>query len=231
VARANPRATWPTTLDDLLREQQRLAALEVEPWKPPRGAALRVGGCAVVFRHGGRDDVGWAAAVVEERGEFIAASTCTARIDARFEPGQLALREGPILEAVVRRLAHRPDVLIVAAAGRDHPRRAGLALHLGAALDLPTVGVTDDPLVAEGDEPARTWMSDAPLQIGGEVVAYRVRTRGGAKPVVAHAAWRTSPKVAAEIVLGACALARWPEPMREARRIARELRAALPSRT
>jgi hypothetical protein len=64
----------------------------------------------------------------------------------------------------------------------------------------------------------------APLRIGGEVVAYRVRTCTGAKPIVAHAGWRTSPETAAELALQACAQARWPEPMREARRIARELR-------
>ncbi|HEX9291349.1 MAG TPA: endonuclease V, partial [Anaeromyxobacteraceae bacterium] len=147
-----------------------------------------------------------------------------APVEAPFRPGQLALREGPLLERVVRRLARLPEVLLVAAAGRDHPRRAGLALHLGAALDVPTVGVTDDPLLATGGEPAAARASIAPLRIGGEVVAYRVRTRAGSKPLVAHAAWRSSPELAVEIVLGSCALARWPEPMRRARRLARELR-------
>ncbi len=215
--------TWPTTPDDLAREQERVASRPCKPWVPPPGA-LRVGACAVVFGRAGRDDVGWAAAVVEEALEVVATSTHVGRIDAPFVPGQLALREGTLLEAVVRQLARRPDVLLVAAAGRDHPRRAGLALHLGAVLDLPTVGVTDDPLLATGEEPPSVWASAAPLRISGEVVGYRVRTRAGAKPVVAHAAWRTSPEVAADVVLGSCALARWPEPIREARRIARELR-------
>ena len=215
--------TWPATPEDLAREQERLASLSCEPWAPPPGA-LRLGACAVVFGRAGRDGVGWAAAVVAEKGETVASSTRVSRIDAPFTRGLLALREGPILEAVVRGLPRRPDVLLVAAAGRDHPRRAGLALHLGAALDLPTVGVTDDPLLAKGDEPAPGWMSMAPLRLGREVVAYRVRTRAGAKPVVAHAAWRTSAEVAADVVLGSCALARWPEPLRAARRMARELR-------
>jgi len=216
--------TWPATPEDLAREQERLASRVVEPWTPPPGA-LRVGACAVVFGRAGGDGVGWAAAAVEERGVVVATSSLVATIDAPFQSGQLALREGAILEAAVRRLVRRPDVLLVAAAGRDHPRRAGLALHLGAALDLPTAGVTDDPLLATGDAPAVAWASVAPLRIGGEVVAYRVRTRGGAKPVVAHAAWRTSAEVAADVVLGSCALARWPEPMRVARQLARELRA------
>ena len=97
---------------------------------------------------------------------------------------------------------------------------------------MPTVGVTDDPLLATGDEPGPAWMAKSPLRLGGKVVAYRVRTREDAKPVVAHAAWRTSAEVAEEIVLGSTALGRWPEPMREARRVARELRdaKALPQR-
>lgn len=215
--------TWPATPEDLEHEQERLASLAPDPWVPPPGP-LRVGACAVVFGRAGRDGAGWAAAVVEEAGELLATSTHAARMDAPFQPGQLALREGPILEAVVRGLARRPDVLIVAAAGRDHPHRAGLALHLGAVLDVPTVGATDDPLVATGGEPAPAWAAMAPLRLGGEVVAYRVRTRRGSRPVVAHAAWRTSAEVAADVVLGGCALARWPEPLREARRLARELR-------
>jgi deoxyribonuclease V len=214
---------WPTTPDALAREQERLASLAREPWTP-RPGPLRVGACAVVFGRGGRDDLGWAAAVVEEVGEVIATSTHVARAEAPFQAGQLALREGPILEVVVRGLRRGPDVLLVAAAGRDHPRGAGLALHVGAVLDVPTVGVTDDPLLAAGDEPASAWASMAPLRLGGEIVAYRVRTRGGTKPIVAHAAWRTSAEVAADVVLGSCVLARWPEPMREARRLARELR-------
>jgi deoxyribonuclease V len=214
---------WPTSPADLELEQERLGRLAVEPWRPREGP-LRVAACAVVFGRGGRDEVGWTAAVVHERSELVAASRGSVHLDVPFEPGWLALREGPILEAAVRRLPLAPDILVVAAAGRDHPRRAGLALHLGAVLDLPTVGVTDEPLRSTGEEPARGWGSRTPLTLGGEVVAYRLRTRGGAKPVVAHAGWRTSAEVAAEVVLGSCVLARWPEPLREARRIARELR-------
>src|SRR5690606_2014026 len=64
---------------------------------------------------------------------------------APYVPGRLALREGPLLDAAVRALPRRPDVLLVHAAGRDHPRRAGLALMLGAALELPSIGVTARP--------------------------------------------------------------------------------------
>ena len=216
---------WPSNEHDLEREQDRLAASRPQPWDPPPSAPLRIGACAIVFERAGRDRVGWAAAAVSQAQHVISRARLVAPIGAPFQPGSLALREGPVLEAVVRRLGIRPDVLLVAAAGRDHPRRAGLALHLGAVLDLPTAGLTDEPLVATGKAPGAAWASRAPLRLGREVVAYALRTRGGAKPVVVHAGWRTSAEVAAGVVLGDCALARWPEALREARRIARALRA------
>jgi deoxyribonuclease V len=215
--------SWPETLAALAREQERLAALSPSPWTPP-DRPLRVAACAVVFGRGGRDDEAWAAAVLCEAGDVVASCSRAGRSQARFQAGQLALREGPLLEVVVRGLQATPDVLLVAAAGRDHPRRAGLALQLGTVLDLPTVGVTDEPLAALGAEPGPASASQAALLLGSETVGYRVRTRRGARPVVAHAGWRTTAEVAAEIVLGSSALARWPEPMRAARRLARELR-------
>jgi deoxyribonuclease V len=61
---------------------------------------------------------------------------------------------GPLLEAALRALAEPPELLIVNATGRDHPRAAGLSLQLGAVLDLPSIGVNDRPLRATGPEPS-----------------------------------------------------------------------------
>jgi deoxyribonuclease V len=173
---------------------------------------------------------GHAAAVVLERGVPVASAVRAGPVAAPFEPGLLALREGPLLEAAVRALAVLPDVLLVHAAGRDHPRRAGLALHLGWALDVPTVGVTERPLLARGAPPGGERDAASPLELGGERVGYLVRTRAGVLPVAAHAAWRTTPETAAEVVLALAAIARTPEPVRAALRLAREARHAAASR-
>jgi deoxyribonuclease V len=114
---------------------------------------------------------------------------------------------------------------VVNATGRDHPRRAGLALHLGAVLGLPTVGVTTRPLVAQGAWPVDQRAATAPLLLGGEVVGYWVRTRPGARPVAVHAAWQTHAQAAVQVVLAATRRARTPEPLRRARTLARTLRA------
>jgi deoxyribonuclease V len=143
---------------------------------------------------------------------------------APYRAGLLALREGPLLEASVRRLPELPDVLLVDASGRDHPRGAGLALHLGAALGVPTVGVTHRPLLARGEWPQDELGARAPLRLGEELVGYWVRTRPGTRPLAVHSAWRTDADTAAEIVLSVTRT-RTPEPLRIARQIARDERA------
>jgi deoxyribonuclease V len=183
-----------------------------------------VGACYICYAQaepgrGQADDVGFAAAVF---GDSVAV---TSAVSAEgYEAGMLALREGPLLEGAVRSLPALPDVLLVDATGRDHPRRAGLALHLGAVLGLPTVGLTDRPLLAVGGMPVDERGAASPLTIDGERVGYLLRTRPGAKPICVHAAWRTTPETAVEIVLSVTGSVRTPEPMRAARSAARGAR-------
>jgi len=132
-----------------------------------------------------------------------------------------------LLEAAARALPRLPAVLLVDATGRDHPRRAGLALHLGALLGVPTVGVTHRPLLATGEWPPPRHGERSPLRFDGELVGYWLTTRDGTRPLAVHAAWRTGPDVAADIVLAASSgRARTPEPLRQARHAAREARSA-----
>lgn len=153
-------------------------------------------------------------------------ATTSGTVRAPYEPGLLALREGALREAAVRRLVPPPDVVLVDATGRDHPRRAGLALHLGAVLGVPTVGVTDRPLAARGEAPPDDRGGTSPLWLDGELVGLWVRTRAGVRPVAAHAAWRTTAEQAAQVVRATAAKARTPQPLREARRAARGARSA-----
>jgi deoxyribonuclease V len=210
--------SWPGSVDELIDVQRELAASSPDPWE---GDSLAIGGCAIRFPRGvsGPGDAGdpaWAAAV-GPGGE----SVVTGLAGAPYAPGLLALREGPLLEAAVRRLAVPPDVLLVDATGRDHPRRAGLALHLGAVLDLPTVGVTHRPLHADGRWPDDVRGASSPLLLDGEPVGAWLRTRRGTRPLAVHAGWRTSIDVAVEVVLAALGRHRTPEPLRRARQLAR----------
>ena len=144
---------------------------------------------------------------------------------APYVPGLLAMREGPVLEAAVRELPTVPDVLLVDATGRDHPRRAGMAIQLGATLGIPTLGVTHRPLLATGDWPDDAVGASSPLLLDGEAVGVWLRTRRGARPLAVHPGWRIDLTVAVSIVLAVCGPRRTPEPLRAARRLAREARA------
>jgi deoxyribonuclease V len=214
--------TWPLTPGELIEEQARLAALGSAACR--FGPGTRVAGVFVCFARGASGsghagDPAWAAACVN-RGTALVPGYA----GAPYEPGLLALREGSLLEAAVRALPELPDLLLVDATGRDHPRRAGLAFQLGAILELPTVGVTHRPLVAEGRWPVDERGARAPLMLGGELVGYWLRTRAGTRPLAIHAAWRTHPDTAANVVLSVSRF-RTPEPLRRARRRAREARA------
>jgi deoxyribonuclease V len=213
---------WPHARAELIEEQSRLGALEPPAWRFEPDA--KVGGVFVCFARGesgpGRaGDPAWAAASVGGGATLVPGNA-----GAPYEPGLLALREGLLLEAAVRALPEPPDVLLVDATGRDHPRRAGLAFQLGAVLGLPTVGVTHRPLVAEGKWPADERGARSRLLLGSELVGYWLRTKAGTRPLAVHAAWRTDPDAAAAVVLST-SRTRTPEPLRSARRRAREARA------
>jgi deoxyribonuclease V len=196
--------------------QRELADERPAPWHP--GDAPRVGGCFAVFPEGG-SAVGAA---------VLAGDTATAvgEVRAPYRPGLLALRAGPVLEAAVRALPEPPDVLIVDATGRDHPRRAGLAFQLGRSLGMPTIGVTHRTLLAGGDWPAAERGAHSPLELDGEEVGAWLRIMPRARPIAVHAAWRTDPETAVEVVLAIARKVRTPEPLRAARRAARMARSA-----
>ncbi|VVM08550.1 Endonuclease V [Methylacidimicrobium cyclopophantes] len=219
---------WPRTVEDLILVQKRIGQATSHLWTPA-GRVFSAAGCFVCFSRGrvgaGRPgEAGWAAAALLRSGRIVAAATVCGTAQAAYEPGLLALREGLLLEEAVRRLPERPDLLLVNATGRDHPRGAGLAVHLGIRLALPTVGVTRNPLLASGEPPAEARGSLSPLFLGGTIVAYWLRTQRGKRPLVAHAAWQTDARTAASVLLALTTRWRTPEPLREARRLAREAR-------
>jgi len=202
-------------------------------WRPGDEALLRRRRGGVPARSEGRALRGTRRDGPRQAADVVEQAVVQSVVGAAYMPGLLALREGPILAAAVAALARAPDVLLVDASGADHPRRAGLAVHLGWALDLPTVGITRRPLRASGDVVGRgagdeaAWVRGwwSPLRLDGDVVAASVCTRTGARPVVAHAGWRTDVETAVAVALGASTEgARAPVPLQEARRVAREAR-------
>lgn len=222
---------WPQTADALLDAQRRLGLSDPPPWRPsdldgPDPEPLHVAAGWVTFARGASGpgaagDPAWAAAVVTRGSRVSERTVVRGHAAAGYAPGLLALRIGPLLGEVVGRLARAADVLLVDATGRDHPRRAGLALHLGAMLDKPSVGVTHRPLVASGAWPEDRAAASAPLLLDGETVGYWLRSRTGTRPIAVHAGWRTDPDSALAVVLACKGRRRTPAPLRQARQLAR----------
>lgn len=221
---------WPSQAYALEQLQSDLARLRPDPWS--RSARGGVGGCFVCFSRGGSGrgspgDRGWAGAVTMISGRVVASATVESAAGASYAPGLLALREGPLLEKAITSLGERrPEVLLVNATGLDHPRRAGLALQLGWAVGLPSVGVTHRPLSARGDQPGDLAGAAAPLAIDGDQVGWWLRTRVGAMPVAVSPGWRTDLDSVIDVVMGSVGRVRTPEPLRQARRLARSARSA-----
>lgn len=192
--------------------------------------SLGVAGVFAAFPTGQRGvgaagDPAWAAAALFFGGKVLETAVVRGRAGAPYRPGLLALQRGPLLEAAVRALGRTPDLLLVNATGRDHPRGAGLALQLGVVLDVPTVGVTDHPLEASAGDPGPERGDRTPLALHGEPVGFLLRTRRRARAVAVHAAWRTDPETAYRVVLAVTTRARTPDPLRLARWLARVERA------
>ena len=225
---------WPADAESLIAYQRELAGATPEPWMPS-GGGLRIGGCWVCFPRGltgpgSAGDPAWAAAVVVTGGRVVEQRVVEGVTGAPYTPGLLALRMGPLMEQAVRGLLLEgttpPDVLLLDASSRDHPRRAGLALHLGAVLGMPTVGVTHRPLLAEGEWPADRRGATSPLRIGDEVVGCWLRTQPGVRPLAVHPGWQVDLATAVGLVESTTARRRTPEPLRRARQLARRARTA-----
>jgi deoxyribonuclease V len=144
-----------------------------------------------------------------------------------YVPGYLGFREAPALIAAWETLAEKPDLLFVDGHGRAHPRRCGIATHIGVLLDVPTIGVAKSILCGRiegelGAEPGAT----APLVDRGEVVALAVRTRARALPVYIGTGHRVSLETAVEWVIALSDGRRLPLPIRLAHDAANAARRA-----
>ncbi|MEK6674593.1 MAG: deoxyribonuclease V [Planctomycetota bacterium] len=136
------------------------------------------------------------------------------RVRFPYVPGLLSFREAPAILAAIVKLKSAPDVFLFDGQGYAHPRRLGLASHVGLWIDRPSVGCAKSVLVGTGDEPEPRKGSMAELRHRGEVVAMSLRTRDRVKPVFVSVGHRISLVAAAKLVLSCCTRFRLPEPTR-----------------
>lgn len=148
--------------------------------------------------------------------EPVESATATRPADFPYVPGLLGFREVPAILEAFERLATAPELLVVDGHGRAHPRRFGVACHVGVELDLPAIGVGKTLLVGEHREPAARRGSSTRLVHDGEVIGRALRTRGGVRPVYVSVGHRIDLATAERLTLRCAGPYRLPEPIRAA---------------
>ncbi len=183
------------------------------------GPVRLVAGADVAFTPDGAFCV--AGIVVWDVKAFRTVQGVVARRRATFPyvPGLLSFREAPAVLAAVRKLKVAPDVFMFDGQGLAHPRRFGLASHVGLWLDRPSLGCAKSRLCGEHAEPGRQRGATTPLRLDDEEIGAVVRTRDGVKPVYVSVGHRITLPDAIRVVLACGGGYRLPEPTRLAHQL------------
>ncbi len=146
--------------------------------------------------------------------EIVEVQTVEDSIDFPYVPGLLSFREAPLTLAVCEKLTVTPDLILVDGQGIAHPRRLGLASHLGLFLDIPTIGCAKSRLCGSHAEPGDEPGSYAELLDNGEVIGAVLRTKSGVKPIYVSIGHKVDLETAIYWTLQCCRGYRLPEPTR-----------------
>ncbi len=182
-----------------------------------------VAGVDVSYGARGRATRARGAAVLLDADTLKVLDQATVEIATAFPyiPGLLTFREAPVAIAALNRLSARPDLIVCDGQGIAHPRRCGVASHLGLALDLPSIGAAKSRLTGRCDEPAGTRGSWTPLLDDGELIGACLRTRAGVAPIWVSTGHRVSLPTAIRLILRFAPRLRLPEPTRLADRLSK----------
>ncbi|MFD8286120.1 endonuclease V [Streptomyces solisilvae] len=213
---------WPSTEAEAIAVQERTRASVVvggEVPAPGTGPGAVVG--VDVAYDDERDLVAAAAVALDARGlDIVAEATAVGRVTFPYVPGLLAFREIPaVLDALGdldRRLGRRPDLVVCDGYGLAHPRRFGLASHLGVLTGLPTIGVAKNLFGFRHADPGPRRGDWAPLLDGEEEVGRALRTRDGVKPLFVSVGHRVTITDACAYTLHLARDFRQPETTRRA---------------
>ena len=224
--RIRPLHPWPATPAGAIALQKQLAPQVILEGDPPEAGVHTVAGCDLAFLDRGRRSALARAAVVllsYPDLQPVEQQVVEAPVTFPYVPGLLAFREVPVLLQAFEKLERTPDLLLADGQGYAHPRRFGIACHLGLLLDLPTIGVAKSRLTGEHEEPAPAAGARADLRDGGELIGVVLRTRERGRPLYVSPGHRIGFAPAADWVMRLSRGYRLPEPTRLADRLSKGL--------
>ncbi len=143
-----------------------------------------------------------------------------------YIPTFLSFREGPAIVSTFRKLKNKPDILLIDGAGINHPRGAGLATHVGVALNVPTIGITKKILCGSGEEPSEVGEA-SPLVYEDEKVGWLLKSNKRSRAIVVAPGHRVSLESSLSIVKACLRSHKLPEPLRLAHEYANSVKEAL----
>jgi len=213
---------WSTTEAEAVALQESLAG-RVEVLQPLERFEF-VAGCDLAYHL--TAPILFAAVVVVRVSDrsVVETRTVTQKVNFPYIPGLLSFRELPALLTAFTELRQTPDAVMLDGQGIAHPRRFGVACHLGLWLGLPCLGCAKSWLAGEHDEPGQNAGEAAPLSIEGTAVGAVVRSATGVKPVFVSPGHRLDIASAVAIVRATLSGYRHPTPTREAHMAANRLR-------
>jgi deoxyribonuclease V len=205
---------WPSTPDEAIAEQERLRHLVRTTGA--LGQVRLVAGLDVSYARASDRLV--AAVVVLDAQSLLPVEQriVSGHVTFPYAPGLLAFRELPALVEALRQVEAVPDVLVCDGFGVAHPRRFGLASHIGVLTGLPSIGVAKSRFIGTHDEPAPRRGAHADLVDDGEIIGRVLRTRDGVRPVFVSVGHALSLDDACALVLRMAPAHRLPEPIRAA---------------
>ena len=184
------------------------------------GSLANVAGIDTGFEEGGR--LTRAAIVLLSLPDFDYLESVAFRQETTFPyvPGLLSFREAPAVLEALKTLQQKPDLLLCDGQGFAHPRRFGLACHIGVITGIPSIGVAKSVLIGE-HAPIGGQRGDwQPLTHAGEIIGAVLRTRVEAKPIIISIGHRIGLFSAVEMVMKCTPKYRIPEPLRRAHQLA-----------
>jgi deoxyribonuclease V len=217
-----PLHDWDVDCPEAIEIQRRLARRVLRRFD--RGTVWTVAGADVGYDRAA--DRFHAAVLVFRfpRMELLEQARASLRPVFPYVPGLLTFREAPVLLAAFERIRRRPSVVFFDGQGIAHPRRLGLASHVGLLLDVPSVGVAKSRLCGTHDEPGPAKGDWTPLTEGLETIGRVLRTRPHVKPLFISIGHRMDLPTACRLVLACCGRFRQPEPTRQAHLLVTRLR-------
>lgn len=212
---------WKVTYQEAVSIQERLRRELIRTGDP--GTPKLVAGADVAYSK--EKCRVYAAVVVLAYPEMEEVETATAsgRSEFPYIPGLLTFREGPVMLRAFEKVAHVPEVVMFDGQGYSHPRRMGLAGHMGVLLNVPSIGCAKTRLVGEYEAPGNDVGDWSPLADEGEVIGRVVRTRRGVKPMFISVGHKIGLEAATRLVLACVRGYRLPEPTRRAHLLVREV--------